>query len=369
MADELAPTSKLACFLRTLLCARGSVTCTSDQDFDFRVSSDSIAQSPTATKVVAARSQKSDPKWSNIVVNLSYTADKGTSNKCPTSLSPGAIGGEVDDYLYFPSSVSSAPPFLLPTIADHSPDPGQDMLWHSNNVSYFLAGAPSPQRGVRPSSMRKTSWEQSDRPASLKIQGANQQDKALGGTACQFLPVSPTFLPPRGGRQNTQASTLNASKQSPHVKGLLADQGARTLSKGQQGARGNGLDVQNLSSILSLDPSHARSPAYRRACTCHSMVHQGRPELGQGVSIRSQNSVTVDRRSDPLFKQLSVSTEDTSMRGGVYTSMRLGSALSSPGVCPHPQPWQRKSTLIPRLQGGRVGKYLELLKRNSAAAD
>eukprot|EP00798_Chlamydomonas_sp_ICE-L_P027518 gene27518-18593_t len=264
MADELAPTSKLACFLRTLLCARGSVTCTSDQDFDFRVSSDSIAQSPTATKVVAARSQKSDPKWSNIVVNLSYTADK-----------------------------------------DHSPDPGQDMLWHSNNVSYFLAGAPSPQRG------------------------------------------GPSI---EGGRQNTQASTLNASKQSPHVKGLLADQGARTLSKGQQGARGNGLDVQNLSSILSLDPSHARSPAYRRACTCHSMVHQGRPELGQGVSIRSQNSVTVDRRSDPLFKQLSVSTEDTSMRGGVYTSMRLGSALSSPG-------------------GGRVGKYLELLKRNSAAAD
>eukprot|EP00798_Chlamydomonas_sp_ICE-L_P023043 gene23043-30237_t len=370
MADELAPASKLACFFRILLCAWGSVTCTSDQDSDFPVPGDSIAPYPAATKAVAARSQESDPKWSNIVVNQNYTADKGTGNECPTSLSPGAISGEGDDHLNFPMCASNAPPILLPTIEDHSPDPEQDMLWHSNNVSYFLAGAPSPQRGVRPSWMHTTpsgsSWEQSDRPASPKILGANQQDKALGGTDSQLFRVSPTCMPPRGGRQNTQASTLNGSKQSPHhVKGLLADQGARTLSKGRQVARGNGLDMQNLSSVLSRDPN----PAYRRASTCHTLVHQGRPELGQRVGIESHKSLRFNSCSGSILKRLSASTEGTSMCGGVDTSMRMRSALSSPDVRPHPQPWQRKSTLIPRLQSGRVGRYLELLKRNSNAAD
>eukprot|EP00798_Chlamydomonas_sp_ICE-L_P011328 gene11328-18604_t len=368
MADELAPPSKLACFFRTLLCARGSVTCTSDQDSDFPFSRNSIAPSPAATKAVAARSQESDPKWSNIVLNQSYTAGKGTGNECPTSLSPGAIGGEVDNCLYFPTSASTAPPLLLPTIEDQSPDPEQDVLWPSNNVSHFLAGAPSSQGEVRPLCIRTTpsgsSWEQSDRPASLEIQGANQQDKALGGTDCQLVSVSPTYMPPRGGRRSMQASTLNASKLSSRVKGLLAAQDARRLSTGQQVAWGNGLDVQNVSSALG----QVSLPVFRRVSACHSMANLGRPELGQGVGMRSHNSVTVNSRSGPIFNRLSMGAVVTSMHGGVDTSVRRGSALFSPGSSPQLQAWQRKSTLIPRLQSGRVGKYLELLKQNSAAA-
>eukprot|EP00798_Chlamydomonas_sp_ICE-L_P023044 gene23044-30238_t len=369
MADELAPPSKLVCFFRTLLCTRGPITCTSDQDSDFPFSRNSIALSSAATKAVAVRSQKSVPTWSNIVVNQTYTADKGTGNECPSSLSPRAIFGEVDDlYLYFPTSASNAPPLLLPTIEDRSPDPEQDLLWPSNNVSSFLAGGPSPKGGVRTSWMHNMSSvslsEQFDGPNSLEILGANQQDKALGGVDCQLIMVSPVVLPPVRGRQNTQASTLNASKQSPHVKGLLVDQGVRTLSGGRQVVRGYGLDVQNLSSVLSQDSS----PKYRRKSACHSMVQQGRPELGQGVGIRSYNSVTVGSRSGPIFNRLSVCAVDTSMRSGVDTSMRRDGFLSSPGAGPPPQPWQRKSTLIPRLQNGRVGRYLELLKQNSAAA-
>eukprot|EP00798_Chlamydomonas_sp_ICE-L_P011334 gene11334-18612_t len=106
------------------------------------------------------------------------------------------------------------------------------------------------------------------------------------------------------------------------------------------------------------------------------MANLGRPELVQGVGIRSHNSVTVNSRSGPIFNRLSMCAVDTSMRvevdtsmrGGVDNSVRRVSALSSPGSSLQLQPWQRKSTIIPRLQSGRVGRYLELLKRNSATA-
>eukprot|EP00798_Chlamydomonas_sp_ICE-L_P009202 gene9202-16341_t len=354
MADEVALPSKLACFFHTLICARGCATCTRDQDSDFPVSRDSQAPSPGTTKAVAARSKESEPKWSSrepplrsscpswlswfspaaqselsIAVNLSYSADKGTGNKCPTVLSPGTISGEVDDYLYFPTSFSSVPPVLLPTIEDHSPDTEHDMVWPSHPVSYFLAAVPAPQGEVRPSSMHipstRSSWELSNRPASLEILGANRQDKALGGTVCQLLPASPTFLHPRGSRKNMQASTLTASKQS-HVKGLLVDQGARTLSTWQHVAGGNGLYVQNSGSAFSQDSKYGRASA--------SMVHQGRPELGQGVGIRSHNSVTVDSRSSPIFRRQSMDTGNTFMQHGADAFKRRGLSYRGVGVCP-----------------------------------
>eukprot|EP00798_Chlamydomonas_sp_ICE-L_P012298 gene12298-15454_t len=421
MADELAPPSKLACFFRTLLCARASVA----------VSRKSQALSPAATVASAARSQTSDPKWSNIVVNQSYAADKDTVEECPTSLSPGAMSVDVYDYRDPPCS----PAYTRSSTCRSMVHQGRPELGRGAGLS--------SQNSIRVTSCGDYTFSRLSK--GLQVARGNGLD-VQNSSSVLSLDSSPAYrraVTCRSmvhlGRPELGQGAGVRSQNSIQVKSC-SDCTFSQISKGQQVARGNCLDVQNSSPVLSLDSSPTCSPAYRRASTCHSFAQQGRPELGQGAGVRSQNSIRVHSCSDSTFSQLSIRAVDTSMHGAVDTSMRsvvdtsmriavdtvmrsavnismLGTvntsmcsavdtimrsavnmsmpgtvnpsmrsaadistpgsvdtsmrgsrALSSHDSCPHPQPWQRKSTLIPRLQSGRVGRYLELLKRNSSAS-